>query len=241
MNKLTNAELQQTIPTAWLGEEHQQMLQASLDYFKDIDLGMTHFQITHFVLNDKEFPTAASKYFQARKEMFSRYTNLVNQYHECRLLEAEADLLQVDIFEWEEKAAEKVQRGSGRVAKERAEVQLLTVKREQKLMRLQFVKKEATRQLREFQAFWQNHQHYGAMLKPGVTRELAEPEYWQTLASAPVTGWEKLKALVKGDVPRATILKDLLQGHKTLAPSRMHVSQEFLATDRQKVLEGGQG
>ena len=238
MNKLTNAELHQTIPTAWLGEEHQQMLQASLDYFKDIDLGMTHFQITHFVLNDKEFPTAASKYFQARKEMFSRYTNLVNQYHECRLLEAEAELLNVEMFELEETAAQKAPQGN-RVARERATVHLLTVKREQKLMRIQFVKKEAMRQLREFQAFWQNHQHYGAMLKPGVTRELAEPEYWQTLASAPVTRWEKLKALVKGDVPRATILKEMLQGHKGLAPSRMHLSQEFLEPDRQKVLEGG--
>ena len=232
MSKLLNAQLKQTIPQEWLGEEHEQMLLSSLEYFKDIDAGMTHFQITHFVLSDKEFPTPASKYFQARKEMFARYTNLVNQYHECQVLEAEAELFNVEQMELEKKDLTTSPRA-------RAEWQLANVKRQQKLMRIQFVKKEAARQLRELQAFWQNHQHYGQMLRPGVTRELAEPEFWQALATQPMHWWDKVRAYVKGEPPRQVQLKEFLKGTKELAPSRRQVSEQFLAPQRQKVLEGG--
>lgn len=192
-------------PSEWseTPQDHEILLK-SLEYFNDIDGGMTHFQITNFVLNDRDFPTYASKYFQARIEMFTRYTNILNAYYECQITDAEVELLDVSMSEMERKSAI--------TARDRAVAKLLSAKRAQKLMRKEFSKKEATRQIRELKAFWDNHQYYGAMLKPGVTRELGEPEHWVTKASGKVSLTDRLKRWIKAEEPIPEQLQHILQG-----------------------------
>ena len=231
METIKNPFTEKMIPAEWLGPDERGMLTASLSYFDDIDCGMTDFQITHFVLSDKDFPTAAAKYFQARKELFVRYTNLVNGYQECRELEAEMGLLDAQIMEIE---------GKDLTPTKRALAHLFIVKREKKAVRVAFVKKEASRQVREMQSFWRNHQHYGAMLRPGVTQELAEPEKWSALAAQPIRWWERVKMLVTGHAPRPVELKQFLNG--PMARERQHLSHQLLDPQRENVLKlnGGQ-
>ena len=233
MDTIKNPFSEKMIPAEWLGQDDMGMLKASLSYFDDIDLGMTDFQITHFVLSDIEFPTAAAKYFQARKELFVRYTNLVNGYQECRELDAEAGMLKVQLMELENNVEMPAPR---RIALHH----LFSVKLEKKEVRIAFVKKEASRQVREMQAFWRNHQHYGAQLKKGVTQELAEPEKWSALASQPVRWYEKVKMLVTGQPPRPVELRKHLSG--AMARDRHHLSRQLLDPQRETVvsLNGGQ-
>ena len=215
------------LPTNWLNTpEDQAMLRDSLQYFNDIDGGMTHYQITMFVLNNIEFPTHASKYYQARKEMFVRYTNLINGYQEVQLLQAEAKLLEAEIEEkWLEKET-KVRN---------ANIDIMTVKKEQKLMRIEFVKKEASRQLREMKAFWDNHQAYGQMLRPGVTQELAEPEHWMKKALRSITWVERMRAIFKGEEAAPMQLKRYLAS----TPIQQGITEKLLEPIKQKVIQGG--
>jgi len=232
MEKITNPFKDHYVPESWLEGEDRAMLRESLSYFDDTDGGHSFFQITNFVLSDKDYPTPAAKFYQARYEMFIRYTNLVNGYNDCRILEAEAEVLNADLFDLETQSLTNVSRPQ--MMKRLAQAKLLTAQREQKLTRIAFVKKEASRQLRELRGFWQNHQHYGPMLRAGVTRELAEPEKWLALANEKMTWYDRIRALVTGKPPRSVELTQFLQG--TLQQDRAVIMHQFLAPHREHVL-----
>lgn len=178
MNDIT---VRMPVPETWLdGSSDKQLIDSVMGFLaQDADGGMSHFQITHFVLNDKEFPTVGAKYFQARREMFVRYQNLVNQHWEHQKVLAEAEIKRCTM---EDHVAEA---GVGDLSEREkrfhtAKAKLASVEHQQLMVRADFIQMEAKRQIRELKAFWDNHQYYGQMLKPGVNRELTEPEHWLT-------------------------------------------------------------
>ena len=233
MEKITNPFKDHYVPDHWLEGDDRQMLRESLTYFDDVDGGHSFFQITNFILSDKDFPTPAAKFYQARLEMFQRYTNVVNGYNECRIVEAEAEVLNAELLDLETQSTTNVSRPQ--MMKRLAQVKLLTAQREQKLTRAAFIKKDASRQLRELRGFWQNHQHYAPMLKAGVTRELAEPEKWLALANQKMTWYERIRALVTGHTPRSVELTQFLQG--PMIQARTEITRQFLDPQRERVLQ----
>ena len=56
MEKIANPFKDHHVPDTWLEEEDRKILRESLSYFDDIDGGHSFFQITHFILSDKDFP-----------------------------------------------------------------------------------------------------------------------------------------------------------------------------------------
>jgi|SRR3990167_3400045 len=214
------------IPTTWMDSQaDRDIIQSALKFFEDgTDGGMTHFQITNFVLSDKEFPTIGSKYFQARREIYVRYENLVNQHFEFQKVEANAEIKQCEL--------EDLQANAYQSSLLQAKAKLARVERDQLLMRLEFIKKEAKRQIRELKAFWDNHQYYGKMITPGVTRELTEGEHWITKAKQgdqTLAEWEKTKV---GDKPQ-TITSDALDG--PFAHMRQEIVEAHMKDDILKV------
>ena len=190
------------IPELFLDSTDRPMIEKALQFFHDgADGGMSYYQITNFVLSDKEFPTPASKVFQAVREMYVRFENLVNQQFEFQKVEANAEIKQCECDDLMQQAYQ--------TPLVMAKAKLARVERDQLVMRLEFIKKEAKRQLRELKAFWENHQYYVQQLKPGVNKEVSEPEFWALKAlegDKIMAEWEKTKV---GEKPHVLTRQDL--------------------------------
>lgn len=70
-----------------------------MDSASSIPLGMTEFQVKHFVLNEKEYPTDFSKFTQAKLQLYIGLQMLMDFYFQYQEAEANIELANAEIQE----------------------------------------------------------------------------------------------------------------------------------------------
>lgn len=72
-------------------------------FFGDLFNGHSEYQIKNFILNDQDFPLSDDKYYQAMREGYVRYEELLNMSFQLRKVEDEIELLNIDLEELQKK------------------------------------------------------------------------------------------------------------------------------------------
>lgn len=137
----------------------------------DLDLGnvptyMTPFQIKHFVLNKREFPTDFAQLCQAKLELFQRIHVLYDLYYDYRKAKAEIELAEAEIEELGQQEGKKA----------RAQIKLQEIEIDRRLWQLVSIKKKALDILQEAMSFFRAYQQYRKLeeLSPEALAKLEE-------------------------------------------------------------------
>jgi len=119
-------------------KEDNKMMEAISSFLTDIQKGNTEIQINNFVLNDIEFPTVYGKYQQAKVELLSRWSRIVDLDYSIQ-----EDEIKIKIKEREiEKEDDDLKK------------QLLKIESEKMLMGLEGKKASVNGILNEARIFW---------------------------------------------------------------------------------------
>lgn len=86
-------------PLDLLDQDNKSLCEEVYGFFKTVPQGMTAFQIKNFVLCDFEFPTADSKYWQAKLELFTRLQAVIGFHYDYRKRKARIRWLRAKICE----------------------------------------------------------------------------------------------------------------------------------------------
>lgn len=112
-----------------------------------LPIGMSEFQITNFVLNNKEFCNPLFKYRQSKTELFMRIQGFVDSYYQMREAKAHIMLAKGRIEELE---ANKEQNQKVRDAK----IDLQQIEIDKNTFKLDSIEKQAKEKLREALVFY---------------------------------------------------------------------------------------
>ncbi len=79
-----------------------------LNNIKDVPLSRTEFQIHHFVLNEKEFPTKWSKFQQIKLELHTGIQSLMDMYFQLEEAQTNIELIKAQIEELQTETTSKI-------------------------------------------------------------------------------------------------------------------------------------
>ncbi len=160
--------------SALLSHREQSFLAEVREYFGDLQLGMSAFQIRNFVLSDESFPLPDSKYHQAKLELYTRWQKITDLELSLRKSRAEAKLLQVRRLKWQ---ANLVSELSHERLEAEAQIELLQIEEERLEISRVALQKSCAETLREMRVFCEVVQELETHLCYD-SREAAEPEFW---------------------------------------------------------------
>lgn len=119
--------------------------------FKGVTLGMTPFQIRHFVLNRKEFCTDFAQFQQAKLELYHRVMVLFDLYYQYRKASAEIKLAEGEI-------ERLMNEPDGKIKEAKIELQEIEIEKNQ--FQILNIKKQAKDKLAEALVFYDVYQRY---------------------------------------------------------------------------------
>jgi len=163
-----------------LDKPNQEMVSSLEKVFGELITGHTEYQIKNFIIN--QFLTPDRKHRQALRELYARYTGLVQQHYEARKLQIEIGRAEIKF----KQAQDKLQTlpSGGNEDKYAGDVATLDVEEagvdlEMKRWQLENLKLQVKETLREMIIFKQELDKLTPQRKYASYEE-AEAEYWQT-------------------------------------------------------------
>ncbi len=151
-------------------ERAEKLFAISLD---DVPLGMTRFQILHFVLNKKEFTNAWAQFKQAKFELFHRMQIFADLYYQLRKTEAEIKLAKAEKRQLQKKEKDRDIR--------EAKLELKQIEIDKSEFAIVNIKRQAGDRLNEALAFYEVYNNYNQELEGKSKEELEkmEVESWK--------------------------------------------------------------
>lgn len=157
-----------------LSAKDHSCLQQIDDFFEDLQLGMSAFQIRHFVLNDESFPLPDSKYHQAKLELYTRWQKTADLEYAFRKNVAKSKLFEARRLKWES----ALDTGSSHERLEaEAQIELLEIEREELRAARLSLQKSCAETVREIRVFLAVVEEMRPQLRYD-SKEAAEPEHW---------------------------------------------------------------
>jgi hypothetical protein len=136
----------------------------------NVIMGMTPFQIRHFILNRREFPTDFAQFMQAKLELFQRVQLLNEMVFDYQKTEAEIDLAEIEIEELRQKEGKRPP----------IQIRLQEIEIAKGRLKLANIKKVAVDKLREAIIFLESFKKYEYFdLQTERTLAMAEEESWR--------------------------------------------------------------
>lgn len=137
-----------------------------------INLGMTPFQITNFVLNKKEFPTPFAQFLQSRSELYLRANTIIDLYFQYRECIAKITLA--------EGRKEKIEQEEAVSKIKEAKLELQSIEIDKNKLRMQNIKNQIVDKLKETKVFYEvykKNKHFETDSIEDIQK--AEEEYWR--------------------------------------------------------------
>jgi len=164
-----------------LDKPNKELCETILGMFSSVPQGMTAFQIQKFVLGDLEFPTADSKWWQAKLELWVRIQNIISSHYEYRKkvakikeLKANIDELKYNNSQLDSEIKSKIQ-----TTKNNAIIEYTQVDIEENEFAIICIKKRINDVLKEMWAFWKTMQELEPKMKfSKEDKEQQEEEFW---------------------------------------------------------------
>jgi len=162
-------------------KKNKELCDKVFKFFSTVPQGMTKFQIQNFVLCDREFPTADSKWWQAKLELFMRLQNVIQMHYDYRKRRARIKELKAKIKECEYRRATSTNQFEREIQEARAE--RLKIDIEENEFAMMLIKKTVRDKLKEMQAFWEMMQALEPHMKYSKeNKDEQEAEFWHTKA-----------------------------------------------------------
>jgi len=172
-------DTQLTIPDLSLvtGKDNKELCNAVLKMFETVPQGMTAFQIHNFVLSNKDFPTADSKWWQAKLELWVRLQNVIQMHYDYRKSKAKKRELLARIEELQDKIIQAEKQYTR--DKYSAHSDILQVEIEENDFSMVMIQKGIGDKTKEMQSFWDAMQHLeGQMQFSKEDKEEQEVAFW---------------------------------------------------------------
>ena len=160
------------------GEDNKELCRAVLDMFKTVPQGMTSFQIRHFVLSNKDFPTVDSKWWQAKLELWVRLQNVIQMHYDHRKRVATIKELKADIMEQTDIASDPCIKDYEMLRAE-AITERLLVEVEESEFSLAMIQKGIGDKMKEMETFWRSMQSFEDNMRfSKEDKEEQEVSFW---------------------------------------------------------------
>lgn len=189
----------------FLTKQEHGFLQQVQCFFDELQLGMSAFQIKHFVLNDEAFPLPDSKYHQAKLELHTRWQKIVDLEFSHKKNLAQIKLLIAQQQKWRAALSSDIDYECAEAA---AQIEILQIDIEQLSMAETFLQKNVSETFREMRIF---HEVLEAMQgQLGYdSKEAAEAEHWhivQTIrAQQAAMDDNEFQLVAKGTKPKVAV------------------------------------
>lgn len=158
--------------------ENKELCKSILNMFQTVPQGMTSFQIQNFVLSNKSFPTADSKWWQAKLELWVRVQNVIQMHYDYRKFKAKIKEFTARVLE-HQYMLEANGLKSYEIMKSEAIIDRLTVNIEENEFLLVITQKGINDKLKEINAFWEVMQEMGKHMKFSMDdKEEQEESFW---------------------------------------------------------------
>lgn len=163
--------------TNFMTVKEQSLLDRVKLFFSDVQLGMSAYQIKHFVLNDESFPLPDSKYHQSKLELYTRWQKIVDLEFAFRKNAAQTKLLRAQKLKWQTVLDSAT--GHERLEAE-AQIELLDIEAEQQQTARMFLQKNSAETLREMRVFLDVVEDLEGKVRY-ESKEAAEAEHWMAV------------------------------------------------------------
>jgi hypothetical protein len=163
--------------TNLLTQNEQSLLDKIKLFFDDMQIGMSAFQIKHFVLNDESFPLPDSKYHQAKLELYTRWQKIVDLEFAFKKNGVQMKLQHAQRMKWQEAlhSASSYER-----LEAEAQIELTELEMEQLRAALMFLQKTCAETFREMRVFLEVVEELKNKLIY-ESKEAAEAEHWMAV------------------------------------------------------------
>lgn len=125
-------------------ERDSELMNKAIEFFSSTSFGMSELQIRKFVINKLEYPTAWSKWRQAKIEMWIRYQNIINMHFDYREAIAKIDLERAKIANWIKDSDELL----------KAKVKLSQIEIDRNKFKINVIKKQVKDVIKEMGVFY---------------------------------------------------------------------------------------
>lgn len=129
--------------------DNRKDLSSLLDDVKSVPMGMTEFQINHFVLNGIEYPTDWSKFQQTKLQLHMGIQSLVDMYFQLQEAQARIELAHAEITTF---SAEKLDQKRDVVGEAKMKLKRISIEKNE--FKIISIKTTAAEKLREIMAFY---------------------------------------------------------------------------------------
>lgn len=185
-------------------DESRKNLASVLENIKTVPLGMSEFQINHFVLNGIDFPTDWAKFQQIKLQLHLGIGALVDMYFQIQEAHAIIDLAKGQIEELENGVKSKVSSAKQKLR------QINIEKNEFKINSVKQIAYEKLREIMDYYALFQNLQKFNSITleeskqleeETWKIRAMYNPEFKNRYGLSP-DGFLKLphENKIKGDI-----------------------------------------
>ena len=164
-----------------LDNSNKELCNEVYSFFKTVPQGMTAFQIKNFVLDDLEFPTPDSKYWQAKLELFIHLQNIISLHYDYRKRKANIRVSKAKIEECSDKKNSAIKGYEKELFDAKAE--RYTIEIEENEFALMNITKTVNDKLLEMQTFWEAMQNLKSQLEfSNENKEEQEETFWNIKA-----------------------------------------------------------
>lgn len=170
-----------------LEEKDQEVVSKMSKIFDGMMTAHSEFQIRNFILNDIDFPTDSGKFHQSVRELYGRYQNLISTTYEYKKITVE---LEIDQIRKEQIQSQIVNDFNNKldqfdVRGLRAQMKLCDIEIDNKLLRLESIKKSASETIREMKIFIDVVEKLDRIIPDELRnedglpdKEKSEPDFW---------------------------------------------------------------
>ncbi len=146
-----------------------------LNDIKSVPMGMSEFQINHFVLNDKEYPTEWSKFQQTKLTLYIGIQSLVDMYFQAQESSANIEMAEGEIELLEEESKLKA---ISKVTNAKIKLKLIDINKNRfKINNIQHMAKEKLREILSFYKIYKNLKEFDNLSIENS--KLKEEETWK--------------------------------------------------------------
>jgi hypothetical protein len=162
-----------------LDQPQKEMLSSLEKFFSELITGHTAYQIKNFIIG--QFHTPDRKHRQALRELYARYTGLIQQHYEARKLQIDIGRSEIALRQAQDKLNTLTPGNKDKYAADLAALDVEEAKTDLEFKRWQLenLKLAVKETLREMVIFKQELDRLASQRKYASYEE-AEPEYWQT-------------------------------------------------------------
>lgn len=156
-----------------------------------LTFGMSPFQIKHFVLNRREFPTDFAQFLQSRMEIYHRLNIIIDLYYQYRECVSKSKLAEGRIEKIsDEETYEKIKE---------AKIELQKLEIDKNSFKMVSIKNQAEDKLKELYEFYNVYKKYKDF-ESGSQKviEEVEEEYWKIKSAYYPELWERYGLTPKG-------------------------------------------